>query len=93
MTQKPKVLLNRILAKPLGQEENRVGGIIVLSNAYGSSAYAAKVVAVGSTTLEVKVGDTILLGISAIQVKTGVPVQLEDGPHVVVKEDDVLVVL
>ena len=98
-----RVILNRILAKPLSSDAVQLGAIFVPTNAYGQYVYAAKVVAVGPDLLKkvgdyvyparINKGDTILLGISPIGVKAGVAVTLEDGPHVVVKEDDVLVVL
>ena len=90
-----RVLLNRILAKPLSSDAVQLGAIFVPTNAYGQYVYAAKVITVGPDVAPgvIPIGSTILLGISPIGVKAGVAVTLEDGPHVVVKEDDVLVVL
>ena len=84
----PRVAVNRILLKPNEVKERTVGLIIVKDSA-GERAYEATVVAVGSSVpTQLDVGATVLALKGA-----GVPVMLEKGNHVVVKEDDILVIL
>ena len=86
-------LRDHIVAKRIEEQEKKVGGIIVPDTAK-EKPLTAEVVAVGSgrllddgnkIPLEVKAGDTILVGKYA-----GSEIKLDDIEYVVLREDDVL---
>jgi chaperonin GroES len=86
-------LRDHIVAKRIEEQEKKVGGIIVPDTAK-EKPLTAEVVAVGSgrllddgnkVPLEVKAGDTILVGKYA-----GSEIKLDDIEYVVLREDDVL---
>jgi chaperonin GroES len=86
-------LRDHIVAKRIQESEKKVGGIIIPDTAK-EKPLTAEVVAVGSgriledgnkVPLEVKAGDTILVGKYA-----GSEVKLDDVEYVILREDDVL---
>ena len=86
-------LRDHIVAKRIEEQEKNVGGIIIPDTAK-EKPLTAEVVAVGSgrllddgnkVPLEVKAGDTIIVGKYA-----GSEVKLDDVEYVILREDDVL---
>ena len=86
-------LRDHIVAKRIEEQEKKVGGIIIPDTAK-EKPLTAEVVAVGSgrllddgnkVPLEVKAGDTILVGKYA-----GSEIKLDDVEFVILREDDVL---
>lgn len=91
-----KPLYDRILVKRLEAKEEVRGGIIIPDSAK-EKPLEAEVIAVGKgkrtdsgevIALEVKVGDTILLGKYA-----GSEVKLNDVEHIILREDEVLAIV
>jgi chaperonin GroES len=86
-------LHDRILIKRVGEEEKTKGGIIIPDTAK-EKPLQGKVIAVGKgaldkhgklISLEVKEGDTVLLGKYA-----GTEIKIEGEEHVITREDDIL---
>jgi len=86
-------LRDRILIRRLGEEEKTKGGIIIPDSAK-EKPMQGKVSAVGKGALdkdskfiplEVKKGDTVLLGKYA-----GTQIKIEGEEHVIVRENDIL---
>jgi len=86
-------LRDRILIRRVGEEEKTKGGIII-PDAAKEKPMQGKVIAVGKGSidkngklipLEVKEGDTVLLGKYA-----GTEIKIEGEEHVIVREDDIL---
>jgi len=86
-------LRDRILAKRVEDQEQRIGGIIVPDTAK-EKPQTAKVVAVGSGrvndkgevfALDVKAGDYVLIGKYA-----GTEIKLDGEEYLIVREDEVL---
>ena len=99
-----RVLLDRVLVKPVSRVEENKGGIIVLANTAGDGAYIAEIVAVGdalasnacanhASEATIKVGDHVILGVGPLQERAGVQVLIGGEAFRVVKESDILVVL
>ena len=86
-------LRDRILVKPLEQQEQRIGGIIIPDTAK-EKPQTAKVVAVGKGRvndkgdvfpLDVQVGDYVLVG-----KYSGTEIKLDGEEYLIVREDEVL---
>ena len=93
---KIRPLQDRILVQRIEEEETTKGGIIIPDSAK-EKPQEGKVVAVGNgkiledgstQPLDVKKGDRLLFGKYA-----GTEVNLEDGEHLIIREDDVLGVI
>jgi chaperonin GroES len=89
---KVQPLYDRILVKRIETKEQKKGGIIIPDTAK-EKPMEGKVIAVGAgrlekgerIPLEVKVGDTVLVGKYA-----GTEIKIDDQEHVIVREDEVL---
>ena len=89
---KVQPLHDRILLKRIETKEQKKGGIIIPDTAK-EKPMEGKVIAVGTgrlekgerIPLEVKVGDTVLVGKYA-----GTEIKIDDQEHVIVREDEVL---
>ena len=90
---KVRPLRDRILVKPLEQQEQRIGGIIIPDTAK-EKPQTAKVVAVGKGRvndkgdvfpLDVQVGDYVLVG-----KYSGNDIKLDGEEYLIVREDEVL---
>ena len=90
---KVKPLNDRVLVKRMEAEEKVKGGIIIPDTAK-EKPLEGKVVAAGSgkldengkrISLEVKVGDRVLIGKYA-----GTEVKIDDVEHVIIREDEIL---
>jgi chaperonin GroES len=89
---KVQPLYDRILLKRIEAKEQKKGGIIIPDTAK-EKPMEGKVIAVGSgrlekgerIPLEVKVGDTVLVGKYA-----GTEIKIDDKEHVILREDEVL---
>ncbi|HEX9426853.1 MAG TPA: co-chaperone GroES [Candidatus Polarisedimenticolia bacterium] len=90
---KVKPLYDRVLVKRVEAEEKVKGGIIIPDTAK-EKPLEGKVVAAGSgkldengkrISLEVKVGDRVLIGKYA-----GTEVKIDDVEHVIIREDEIL---
>jgi chaperonin GroES len=89
---KVKPLYDRILLKRIEQKEQKKGGIIIPDTAK-EKPLEGKVIAVGAgkiekgerVALEVKVGDTVLVGKYA-----GTEIKIDDVEHVILREDEIL---
>ncbi len=90
---KVKPLYDRILIRRVEDKEQVRGGIIIPDSAK-EKPMEGKVIAVGSgriekdgkrTSLEVKVGDRVLIGKYA-----GTEIKIDDKEHIILKEDEVL---
>ena len=90
---KIRPLQDRILVQRIEEEETTKGGIIIPDSAK-EKPQEGRVVAVGNgkvledgstQPLDVKKGDRLLFGKYA-----GTEVTLEDGDHIIIREDDVL---
>ena len=93
---KIKPLGDRILVKRLEEEEQKRGGIIIPDTAK-EKPQRGEIVAVGPgkmnddgkrQKLEVKVGDTVLIGKYA-----GTDVTIDEEDYVIMREEDVLAIL
>ena len=89
-------LADRVLVKPLEAEGKTKGGIILPDTAK-EKPQEGKVVAIGKGKLlengkiqppEVKVGDKILYA-----KYSGTEINLDDGEHLIIREEDVLAVI
>jgi chaperonin GroES len=89
-------LRDRILIKRVGEEEKTKGGIIIPDTAKEKPTQG-KVIAVGKGALdedgkliplEVKKGDTVLLGKYA-----GTEIKVGGTDHLIVREDDILAIV
>jgi chaperonin GroES len=89
---KVKPLYDRVLLKRVEQKEQKKGGIIIPDTAK-EKPLEGKVIAVGAgkiekgerVALEVKVGDTVLVGKYA-----GTEIKIDDVEHVILREDEIL---
>jgi co-chaperonin GroES (HSP10) len=96
MTQTAKVILNRLLVKPVEKAERNVGGIITFVGTAGDAAYVAEIVTVGldvKNTVRLTPGTLVVLGKSPLNVRTGARVLVDGVEHYVIKEEDILVIL
>ena len=93
---KVRPLHDRVIIKRLKEEDKTKGGIIIPDTAK-EKPVEAKVIAVGSgkiledgsvSKLEVKPGDTVLLGKYA-----GSEITMDGEEHVVLREDEILAVI
>jgi len=91
-----KPLYDRVVVKRLAAETTSKGGIVIPDKAAEKSTQG-EVVAVGDGALldngqlrpvSVKVGDRIVFGQYA-----GTEIKLEDEPHLIIKESDILAVV
>lgn len=91
-----RLLGKRLLVKPILPETETASGLILPPSAQAQQQSQGTVVTVGSDVTGVKKGDTVVYGKFAGQM-----IELEDPKskikrgieHVVIKEDDILVVL
>ena len=93
---KVRPLHDRLIVKPIDEEEKTAGGIIIPDTAK-EKPQEGKVIAVGKgkvtddgelRPLDVHRGDRILFG-----KYSGTEIQLEGEEHLIIREDDVLAVL
>ena len=93
---KVRPLHDRVLVKRVDEDEKTAGGIIIPDTAK-EKPMQGMVIATGAgkvnddgkvTPLDVKKGDKVLFGKYA-----GTEIQLEGDEHLIIREDDVLVVL
>ena len=91
-----KPLGDRILVKPVEQEEEKVGGIIIPDTAK-EKPQEAEVIAIGPgkvlesgerQAMSVSVGDKILYG-----KYSGTEIKYEDEDYLIMREDDVLAII
>jgi chaperonin GroES len=91
-----RALNDRVIVKPLEEEEISTGGIIIPDTAK-EKPQQGKVVAVGNGAIlpngktvapQVKEGDRVLFGKYA-----GTEVRIGDEEHLVMREDDILAIL
>ena len=91
-----KPLADRVVVKPLEQDEQKVGSIIVPDTAK-EKPMQGEIVAVGPgkvsdsgdrVALEVKSGDTILYG-----KYSGTEVSIEGGDYLIMRESDILAIV
>jgi len=96
-TLKMRPLGDRIIVKPLPQEEVTRGGVILLPETAKEKPQQGEVLAVGSgrilengtkVPMEVKVGDKILYG-----KYSGTEVKIEGEEYLIIKETEVLAIL
>ncbi len=94
---KVKPLHDRILLKRVEPKEQQKKGGIIIPDTAKEKPMEGRVIAVGSgrlekdgkrVPLEVKVGDTVLLG-----KYSGTEIKIDDEEHVIVREDEVLGVI
>ena len=92
---KIRPLGDRVLAEPIEEKEQTVGGIIIPDSAK-EKPMEAKVVALGTGKVEdgkkvefnVEVGDKVLIG-----KYSGTEVKIDDVAYILVREDEILAVL
>lgn len=86
-----KVINNRVLVKPATPEEKTAGGLIIPDSAK-EKPQRGEVIAVGNGTLDesmsVAVGDNVIYGKFS-----GQKIEHEGEEYVVLKQDDILVIL
>jgi len=83
-----KPLGERIIVKPLKQEEKTEGGIFLPETASKEKPQRGNVIAVGPDFKGVKKGDKVLFAKYA-----GTEIKIEDEEYLVLGEDDVLAII
>jgi len=83
-----KPLGERIIVKPIKQEEKTKGGIILPETASKEKPQQGDVIAVGSDFKDVKKGDKVLFAKYG-----GTEIKIEDEDYLVLGADDVLAII